>query len=73
MKLPLSIRILADPKEVRKGVAMITGEALTDDQLNEKFFNQDKPVNVNLAQLDPGQDSAMIMAFVAIMLSKTDR
>lgn len=64
MKKPLAITFLADEKEVRKALAILTGELISDEELEKKFFSN--PIDMDMEMM--GEDSKnMILAFVAII------
>ena len=64
MKKPLAITFLVEEKEVRKTMAMLTGELLSDDELDNKFFSN--PVSIDMELMEE-QALAMTMAFVALI------
>lgn len=67
MKKPLAISFLVEEKEVRKAMALLTGNALSDEELDKNFFNE--PVEIDMDEL--GEDSKnMTLAFVAMVADK---
>lgn len=67
MKKPLAITFLIEEKEVRKAMAILTGCALSDEELDKNFYND--PVEIDMDEL--GEDSNnMTLAFVAMVADK---
>lgn len=67
MKKPLAITFLVEEKEVRKAMAILTGCALSDEELDKNFYND--PVEIDMDEL--GEDSNnMTLAFVAMVADK---
>lgn len=67
MKKPLAITWLVEPKEVRKIMAALTGDVLTDEDLEQKFFGD--PIQVDIDIL--GDDYInMLLAFTALIADK---
>ncbi len=64
MKKPLAITFLVEEKEVRKVMAILTGELLSDEELDNKFFSN--PVNIDIELMEE-QAQVMTMAFVALI------
>ena len=67
MKKVLAINFLVEEKEVRKVMAMLTGEAISDEKLESDFFND--PVQIDMNDMHD-QEAAMTMAFVAMVADK---
>lgn len=67
MKKTLAITFLVDEKEVRRSVAILTGEVLTDEELNTHYFSD--PISVDLDDLGEASKQ-MSMAFVALVADK---
>lgn len=64
MKKPLAITFLVEEKEVRKIMAILTGEIMSDEELDNKFFSS--PVSIDMELMEE-QAPAMTMAFVALI------
>lgn len=64
MKKPLAITFLVEEKEVRKAMALLTGELLTDVELESNFFSE--PVQIDMEMMED-QASTMTLAFVALI------
>jgi hypothetical protein len=65
MKKPIAVKIEFDIKDVRRALALITGDTMTDDEINETFFDRD-PVGVKLGESEMFQ---MCIAFVALIVA----
>lgn len=67
MKKVLAITFMVEEKEVRKAMALLTGDALSDDGLDKNFFND--PVQIDTDEL--GEESKnMIIALTALIADK---
>jgi len=64
MKKPLAITFIVEEKEVRKVMAILTGEVLSDEKLEKTFFSD--PVSIDIETMEE-QAKAMTMAFVALI------
>lgn len=64
MKKPLAITFLVEEKEVRKAMAILTGNALSDEELEKNFFSD--PIQIDMEMMEE-QASQMTLAFVAII------
>ncbi|MBV5282169.1 MAG: hypothetical protein JZU53_07005 [Paludibacter sp.] len=68
MKKKLAITFLADDKKVRSAVALLTGECLTDAELEEKYFSNNIEVDLEEELEEAGLE--MIVAFTALITDK---
>jgi hypothetical protein len=69
MKKPLAIQLEFDIKNVRRALALITGEAMTDEEITAKFFDREA-VTVDMAEmLGEGESFQICAAFVALMIA----
>jgi hypothetical protein len=69
MKKPLAITFLVEEKEVRKAMAILTGEALSDEELETTFFTNSAQIDIEIME---EQAQPMVLAFVALIAdSKT--
>ena len=67
MKKPLAITFIVEEKEVRKAMAILTGNALSDEELDKNFYTD--PVSIDMDVL--GEESKnMVLAFVAMIADK---
>lgn len=68
MKKPLAITFLVEEKAVRKSIAMLTGDVLTEENLS-KFFEE--PIQLDISDfMEEPQAGNMTMALVAIIAEK---
>lgn len=65
---PLAFKLMVDPKNVRRAVALVTGEPMTDEELNKKFFDRE-PIELE-SPGDAGEDFQMTVAFAALMMAE---
>lgn len=71
MKKPLSIQLQFDIKNVRRALALITGEAMTDEEITVKFFDRE-PVIADMEELlGEGESFQICLAFVAMIFADT--
>lgn len=64
----LAIGFQADEKDVRRAFAQLTGNVLTDEQLEDFFTN---PVEMPISEvMDPPQAGQMLLAFTALIAGK---
>lgn len=67
MKKPLAITFVVDEKDVRRSIALLTGDSITDEEMNEKYFSN--PVEVDLEETVGKSDSfQMIAGFVGLIM-----
>lgn len=62
----LAINFAFDEKQVRRAIALISGEGLSDEELNRRFFNRE-PVTVDSDILEEEADP-MCIAFVSFII-----
>lgn len=68
-KRPLAIQLNFDIKSVRRALALITGDTMTDEEINAKFFDRD-PVRVDVEKMLGVVDSLQLCAgFIAIVMA----
>lgn len=69
MKKPLAITFMVDEKEVRRSIALLTGEAISDEDLESKYLSN--PVEVDIQEmLDESDSFRMIAGFVGLIMAK---
>ena len=69
MKNTLAIQIKTDIKTVRRAVALITGEAMTDEEIENSFFDRE-PLQLDLKEaLGETEEFQICAAFTAILLA----
>lgn len=69
MKKPLAITFMVDEKEVRRSIALLTGESISDEDLESKYLSN--PVEVDLEETVGKSDSfQMIAGFVGLIMAK---
>ena len=70
MKKPLAIQLEFDIKSVRRALALITGEAATDEEIIAKFFDRE-PIKIDVEEMLGEADALkMCIAFTAIIQSE---
>lgn len=62
----LAFKLMVDPKNVRRAVAIITGETLTDEEIDKRFFDKE-PAEISV---DPSIEFETTIAFTAFMLAE---
>lgn len=67
MKQSLAIKLKFETKEVRRAVAMITGEAPSDEEIKKRFFDRE-PVEIDSEILNE-QAFQICAAFVAFIIA----
>ena len=72
MKKPLAFKLMVDPKDVRRAMAMTTGESLTDEELEKQFFNRE-PMEIDLTEVSKTDAFQMNAAFVILMWGKEEQ
>ena len=65
MKRTLAFKLKVDPKNVRRAVAVITGDVMPEDEFEKTFFNRE-PIEVEVSE---DQEFAVTLGFVALMMS----
>lgn len=69
MKKRLAITFMVDEKEVRRSIALLTGEAISDEDLESKYLSN--PVEVDIKEMLGESDSfQMIAGFVGLIMAK---
>lgn len=70
MNKPLAIQLEFDIKTVRRALAILTGEVMSDEEINAKFFDRE-PVKVDAAELFGESESLQISAgFLSIIMDE---
>lgn len=67
MKKALAFKLMVDPKDVRRALALITGDSISEEELDAKFFNRE-PMEVSFPAEDRNEEFQMTAAFVALMI-----
>lgn len=66
MKKPLALKLMVDEKTVRRALALLTGEGISNEDMEKRYFSE--PVEVDLEELVGTNDAfPMIAAFVGFM------
>lgn len=68
-KVRLSVDIIVSPKEIRRCLAMVTGESLTDEEIQKQFVDRG---NIDVldklsGQFNETEKIQFILAFIAVM------
>lgn len=66
MLKPLALHLEFDVKAVRKAIAQLTGEVLSDEEINEKFFNRE-PLKLDVQKFLGAEADQICMAFSALL------
>ena len=67
MKKPLAIIFMVDEKDIRRSIALLTGDSISDEELNEKYLSN--PVEVDLEETVGKSDAfQMIAGFVGLIM-----
>lgn len=65
MKKPIAIKLEATYEEIRVAYAIISGKSITDEEIENMFFNRDL---VEVGQYLEDEKTKMIAVFVAFIL-----
>jgi hypothetical protein len=69
MKKPLAIQLEFDIRCVRRALALITGESMTDEEITAKFFDR-QAVKIDTEKiLGVGESLQICAAFLAIIIA----
>lgn len=69
MKKPLAIQLEFDIKSVRRALALITGEVMSDEEITAKFFDRE-PVKLDAVEILGESDAFQICAgFAAFIIA----
>ena len=69
MKKPLAIQLEFDIKSVRRALALITGEAMTDEEITAKFFDREAVKVDTEEMLGESEAFQICAAFLAVIMS----
>ena len=72
MKKPIAVKLVFDMKTVRRAVAIITGDVMSDEDLQAKFFDCEKVDFDMEAKIDEGIELTMCLAMVALIMQEPD-
>lgn len=63
---------MVDEKDVRRSIALLTGDSISDEEMNEKYFSN--PVQFDLEETIGKSDSfQMIAAFVGMIMETREK
>jgi len=62
----LALHLEFDVKAVRKAIAQLTGEVLSDEEINENFFDRE-PLKLDVQQFLGAEADQICMAFCALL------
>jgi hypothetical protein len=69
MKKPLAIQLEFDIKSVRRALALITGEAMTDEEIIAKFFDREAVKVDTEEMLGESEAFQICAAFLAVIMA----
>lgn len=71
MKKALSIKIMVEEKDVRRIVALVLGDSISDEELHEKFFSE-KLIEFDATEVAGSETDGLSVnaMFIAHMISK---
>jgi len=70
-KKPIALNLLFDVKSIRKAVALITGEAMSDEEINKKFFDREK-VDFDIDKMKGCESEALQISILFVTLILTN-
>ena len=68
MEQALAIQLKFDIKQVRRAVALLTGDAPSDEEIQRRFFDRE-PIGIDDSDLPPNEAFQMCAAFVAFIIA----
>lgn len=66
---PMAVKLMVDPANVRRAVALIEGKVITDEEMDNRFFDREPMEITTPAE----QDFEMTVGFVALMMAEEAR
>ena len=70
MKKTLALNFIAEEKDIRRVYTLLTGENLTEEDLDAKFVNRES-IEIDLEEVEKTTESpGLQIGFIAIMVAK---